>query len=122
MPILPIIFGLMFISNLFLDPQKIVRCLGAKSGKKGWLISILGGIISIGPIYMWYPLLSDLKGKGMKTSLIATFLYNRAIKIPLMPMMIYYFGWLFTAVLTVNMIIFSIINGFIVKKLLEVRK
>ena len=122
LPILPLIYGLIFLSNLFLDPSKIAKYVGEKSGSKGWFISILGGIISTGPIYMWYPLLSDLKEKGMKTSFIATFLYNRAIKIPLMPMLILYFGWLFTLVLTINMIIFSVINGILVKKFMGVKK
>jgi len=26
---------------------------------KGWLIAILSGILSSGPIYLWYPLLAD---------------------------------------------------------------
>jgi len=59
-----------------------------------------------------------LKEKGMKDSFIATFLYNRAVKIPLMPMMIFYFGISFTAILTIYIVIFSIINGFCVDKLL----
>jgi len=91
---------------------------GKGAGVKGWLIAIFGGILSTGPIYLWYPLLSDLKEKGMKDSFIATFLYNRAVKIPLMPMMIFYFGISFTAILTIYIVIFSIINGFCVDKLL----
>ena len=82
------------------------------------MIAIFGGIISTGPIYLWYPLLSDLKEKGMKDSFIAAFLYNRAVKIPLMPMMIFYFGIRFTVILTIYIVIFSMINGFCVEKLL----
>jgi len=117
LPTLAIILTLMFLSNLFLQRKKIGNYLGKESGLKGWLIAIIGGILSSGPIYMWYPLLGDLKEKGVKTSLIAAFLYNRAIKIPLLPAMIYYFGNLFTLVLTCYMIIFSIFNGFIVEKI-----
>jgi len=71
---------------------------------------------------MWYPLLADLKEKGMKNSLIATFLYNRAIKIPLIPITIYYFGIKLTIILTIYMIIFSIINGILVGKSLTLKK
>jgi len=117
LPILPLVFGLIFLSNLLIDSKKTVKYLGEQAGLKGWVISIAGGIASTGPIYMWYPLLSDLKQRGMRTSFVATFLYNRAIKIPLMPMMIFYFGWLFTAVLTVYMVIFSVINGVVVEKM-----
>lgn len=118
MPVLALVFGIIFFSNLFIEPKNISKHLGKGAGVKGWLIAIFGGILSTGPIYLWYPLLSDLKQKGMKDSFIATFLYNRAVKIPLMPMMIFYFGISFTAILTIYIVIFSIINGFCVEKLL----
>lgn len=117
LPILPLIFGLIFLSNLFLEPKQIKEYLGKESGLKGYLISIVGGIISTGPIYMWYPLLEDFKEKGMRLSLIATFLYNRAIKLPLLPVIIFYFGWSFTLVLTVLMVFFSIVNGILTEKI-----
>lgn len=119
LPVLVLVFVIMFIFNLILDNKRLMRYLGKGSGVKGWLLSIGGGILSTGPIYMWYPLLSDLKEKGMKNSLIAAFLCNRAVKIPLIPMMIYYFGLVFTIVLTVYMIIFSVINGLIVGKIVK---
>ena len=114
------VFVFMFVLNIFLTPERALKYLGKGSGLKGWIISIFGGILSTGPIYLWYPLLKDLKEKGMKNSLVATFLYNRAIKIPLMPMMIFYFGIKFFILLTFFMIIFSIFNGLIVEKLMEV--
>jgi len=65
--------------------------------------------------------LADLRDKGMANSYIVVFLYNRAIKPQLLPIMIYYFGWLFVAVLTFYMIIASIINGLIVNKIMEAK-
>ena len=118
-PIFILVFILIFFSNLFLDSKKITKLLGEGTGFKGWFISIVGGILSIGPIYMWYPILSELREKGMKDSFIATFLSSRAIKIPLIPMMIYYFGSPFTIVLTFYMVLFSIINGILVEKVLK---
>jgi uncharacterized membrane protein YraQ (UPF0718 family) len=116
-PILLIVFLVMFLTNLFFENKSISRFLGKGSGFRGWMVAIAGGIVSSGPIYMWYPLLSDLKEKGMRDSLIATFLYNRAIKIPLLPMMGYYFGWDFTLVLSITMVLFSVVNGVIVQRL-----
>jgi uncharacterized membrane protein YraQ (UPF0718 family) len=118
-PVFALVFVLIFLSNLFLDPKKVLKLVGQSAGIKGWLISIMAGILSTGPIYMWYPLLSDLKEKGMRDCFIAAFLYNRAVKIPLLPMMIYYFGLSFTVVLTFYMILFSIINGFVVDRLVQ---
>ena len=116
-PTLIIIFSLIFVFNLILDTKNIVKWLGHLNKKRGWAISIFAGILSHGPIYMWYPLLSDLKEKGMRSGLIATFLYNRAIKIPLLPIMIYYFSLKFTILLTFFMILFSIINGILIDKI-----
>jgi uncharacterized membrane protein YraQ (UPF0718 family) len=118
-PILLIVFVLMFLTNLFFENKSVFRFLGKGSGLRGWTIAIGGGIISSGPIYMWYPLLSDLKAKGMKDSLIATFLYNRAVKIPLLPMMVHYFGWDFTLALSIYMILFSVVNGIVVQRLTQ---
>lgn len=118
-PILLIVFVVMFFTHLFFEGQRIVRLLGKGSGFRGWMVAIAGGVVSSGPIYMWYPLLSDLKDKGMKDSLIAAFLYNRAIKIPLLPMMVLYFGWDFTLTLSIYMVLFSVVNGVVVQRLTQ---
>ncbi len=122
LPVFVLVFVLIFIFNLILSSKKIVKILGHESGIKGYIFAILFGILSSGPIYMWYPLLSDLKEKGANNSLITVFLYNRAIKVPMLPMMIFYFGYLFVIILTFFMIVFSVFNGFIVNKLLLTEK
>jgi len=53
----------------------------------------------------------------MKNSLVAVFLYNRAIKIPLLPLMVYYFGAPFVVILTCYTIIASVVQGRIVQVL-----
>jgi len=120
--VLLVVFFLIFIFDLFLSPQKIVKYLGNNAGKKGWLLAIVFGILSSGPIYMWYPLLKDLKEKGMRAAFMVTFLYNRAIKIPLLSVMVYYFGWVLVFLLNFYMIIFSVINGWLVEKILKRNK
>ncbi|MBA4337024.1 hypothetical protein C0416_04625 [bacterium] len=121
-PILVIVFSLMFLTNMLITSKKISDSLSRKLGIKGYFLAIALGILSAGPIYMWYPLLSDLKEKGLNNSLITIFLYNRAVKIPLIPMMIYYFGFNYVFILGCLMIIFSVINGLIVEKLLLTQK
>jgi uncharacterized membrane protein YraQ (UPF0718 family) len=116
-PVFVLIFAIMAAFNYFVSPKAISRYIGKTSGVKRWIIAIIGGIVSTGPIYMWYPLLKDLKKKGVGYGFIAAFLYNRAVKIPLMPMLIFYFGLTFTAILTVVMIVFSVIQGIIFEKL-----
>lgn len=111
LPIIAIVFVLIFILNLVLRPEMVKRALGSEAGLRGWAISIVGGILSAGPVYVWYPLLSDLRNKGMRPALMAAFLYNRAIKLPVLPVMIFYFGWAFAGVLSLYMAIASVAVG-----------
>ncbi|MBN2093889.1 MAG: hypothetical protein JW740_00735 [Candidatus Zambryskibacteria bacterium] len=113
-PVLILIFVLTFLANLFLTNKKADKILAKQSGPTGYLFAMILGIVSMGPIYMWYPLLSELKEKGLKNSLIAVFLYNRAVKIPLIPIIIYYFGVPFMIVTALLMMLFSVINGWLV--------
>lgn len=121
-PILLFVFALVFAFNLFINPKVIAKYMGSEKGFSGWLISIAAGIMSMGNIYIWYPLLADLREKGMKDSLIVTFLYNRSIKLPLVPFIIHYFGLPFMIILTVYIVIFSIINGLLVDKLITFKR
>ncbi len=119
-PIFILVFVLMALTNYFVTPKIIMKHLKEKGIKK-WFFIILGGILSTGPIYMWYPLLADLKNKGLSYGLIACFLYNRAIKIPLLPIAFFYFGWKYIIILSFVMIIISVIQGMVINKLLEVK-
>jgi len=120
-PILFFVIIFMALIDYFLHPKTVAKYVGKGSGIKGWFLAISTGIISHGPIYIWYPLLRDLRDKGMRSGLIAAFLYSRAIKIPLLPLMVYYFGALFVVVLLPYMVIASLIEGQIIE-LIENRK
>ncbi len=47
----------------------------------------------------------------MKAGLVAAFLCNRAIKVPLLPIMTFYFGVEFVVVLMAYMVASSIVQG-----------
>ena len=68
---------------------------------------------------MLYPLFGDLQKKGMRNALVAVILYNRNVKIPFIPVMIYYFGYSFTIIISLFIIFFSIFNGMIVELLVN---
>ncbi len=120
--ILPLIlvFVLLVVTTYLVKPAVIVKHLGKDAGVKGWLWAVLGGIISTGPIYLWYPLLNDMQKQGVRNGYIAAFIYNRAIKPALLPLFIIYFGIVYTIVLTSIMLIASIIQGIFVEKIMEV--
>jgi uncharacterized membrane protein YraQ (UPF0718 family) len=118
-PILLVVFVLMVIFNLLLTPKRIQDYLGKASGLKGWLLALLGGVLATGPIYTWYILIGDLKKQGMQTSLAAAFLYSRAVKLPLFPLLLHYFGLSYTLILTVYLIVFAIVSGTITSLLAD---
>jgi len=107
-----LVFVLMILLNLFLKPAQIARFLGKGAGIKGILLPAAAGIISTGPIYVWYPLLRNLREKGAGNSPIAIFLYNRAVKPFLLPVMVGYFAWQYVVILTVCMVLGSFIIGY----------
>ena len=110
--ILVLVFIVMLAFNLFLKPGQVGKFLGTGAGFRGIMLSAGAGIISMGPVYAWYPLLKELKEKGAGTSVIAAFLYNRAIKLPLLPIIIAYFGWVYVVILTVLTVFGSIAIGY----------
>ncbi len=120
-PVFIFVFLFMILLNLYIKPKSVARHLGQASGFKKWFFAVVGGIISSGPAYMWYPVLKELKKKGVNYGFIATFLYNRAIKLPLIPLVIFYFGLKFTIILTVIMILFSVFQGVVIEKIMELK-
>ena len=115
-PVFILVFVLMSFINYFITPKFIMKHLKEKGIKK-WFYVIVGGILSTGPIYMWYPLLADLKNKGLNYGLISCFLYNRAVKIPLIPLMIFYFSIQYVVVLMLGMIFVSVVQGILINKI-----
>jgi uncharacterized membrane protein YraQ (UPF0718 family) len=114
LPVFVLIFALLVAVDYFVKPKRLLKYFGKESGLKVYSLSLLGGIISTGPIYMWYPLMNDLQKKGISNCFLATFLYGRAIKPALMPLMILYFGWIYTIVLTVVMAVTAILQGMLI--------
>ena len=111
-PPLVLVFLIMLALNLFVKPAQIVGLFGKGLRIKGIALAVVAGIISMGPIYAWYPLLKNLREEGAGNGPIAIFLYSRAVKPFLLPVMIAYFGWVYVVILTLLTIIASIAIGF----------
>jgi uncharacterized membrane protein YraQ (UPF0718 family) len=123
--LIPVFLALIVLTaviNYFLNPQQIVKYFGKKSGKMGWFYALIGGIVSHGPMYAWYPMLEDMKRHGLRDGLIATFFYARAVKLPLLPLMIDYFGLIFTSVLSVYILVGAYLQGTLIEYLLSLKQ
>ena len=116
-PALGLVFVLLVIADLLLQPQWIRRNLGRDAGVRAWLIAMFAGILATGPVYAWQALLRELRDKGVRASLLAVFLYSRAVKLPLLPLMIHYFGTAYTLVLCLYLLGFSILSGALIARL-----
>lgn len=115
------IFGMIILIttavNYLLKPKAIMKHFGKDSGIKGWIFATIAGVISHGPMYAWYPVISELRENGLKDGLLATFMFTRSIKVPFIPIMVDYFGLLFTLILFSNILIVGILQGLAIEVL-----
>jgi uncharacterized membrane protein YraQ (UPF0718 family) len=118
LPFFVLVFFIIFFINLFLKPETIKSYLGKGAGLKGWIYTILGSILISSPPYVIFPLLGELKKHGMRNRFIAVFLNTRNVQIAFLPVMAHYFGWLFVAVITIYVLIYSILSGLILERML----
>ncbi len=115
LPILILVICFTGVLNYFLRPKHIARHLGEESGAMGWFWAMAAGVLSHGPMYIWYPFLEDLREHGARDGLIATFFYARALKVPLLPLMIDYFGLVFTGVLSLYILVGALLQGWLLQ-------
>jgi uncharacterized membrane protein YraQ (UPF0718 family) len=95
--------------------------MGATSGLKGVIISIILGALPTGPLYAAFPLALVLKNKGASITNIVVFLSARAcIKIPQELVEIQFLGLKIMAVRLALSNIFVNIMGMIIEKLTKV--
>ena len=119
LPTLGIVVLVLFLSNLLLRHEWVRDHLGDHAGARGWFLAAVGGILAAGPVYPWYALLSDMKAKGMRTALLSVFLYTRAVKLPLLPLLVHYFGLAYALILMGYLILSSFPAGLMVEWLLD---
>lgn len=113
LPALLLVYLIIFGFNLIISNKKIVKFLAKGNYSKKLIFSVLFGILSSWPIYLWYWLLSQLQKAGLSLGHIATFSYARAIKLPMLPIMIGYFGFKFSIIFIWVLFVFSFMQALI---------
>jgi uncharacterized membrane protein YraQ (UPF0718 family) len=109
-----LVFAIMTLMNKFVSSEKVAGLVGRGAGYKGPLLSLVGGIISMGPIMAWFPLLKRTKQKGGSQANLAIFLGARAVKPILLPVMVSYFGWIFSLLIVAMTLLGSLLTGWCV--------
>lgn len=95
--ILPPVFILMGLMEVWAPKDKIQKWLGNGSGIRGGLISLVLGTLPTGPLYVAFPMTATLLRKGASLTNIIIFLGSwAALKIPQLMIEIKFLGIAFT--------------------------
>jgi uncharacterized membrane protein YraQ (UPF0718 family) len=118
--IMPVVFILTALLDLWVPKEKIMKYLGKDAKAKGVIFSIVLGSISAGPVYAAFPLCVMLHKKGASIRNIVVILSAWAvIKIPMLLNEVKFLGFEFMvirwALTVVAIVIFSWITAMIVK-------
>ncbi len=118
--ILPPVFLLMGLMDVWLPKDKIQKWLGNGSGIKGAVLSIILGTLPTGPLYVAFPMAATLIRKGASITNIVLFLGSwAALKIPQLMVEIKFLGISFAAARFVLTLVALAVTGLIMKHLLD---
>ncbi|NJE25078.1 hypothetical protein E3E22_00225 [Thermococcus sp. MV5] len=118
--ILPAVMVILGLFAVWIPKDVVVKYLGNASGVKGILFAIILGTLPTGPLYIAFPIAAALLKKGAKISNIIIFLSAWAcIKIPQEMVELQFLGPKFMAIRLILTIIFVVIMGVFIEKLIE---
>jgi uncharacterized membrane protein YraQ (UPF0718 family) len=117
--VLPAVMVIIGLFSVWVSNETVVKYIGRSSGAKGIFFSIVLGMLPTGPIYIAFPMAVALLKKGAKISNIIIFISAWAcIKLPQELMEIQFLGIEFTALRLALTIIFVVLMGIIIEKII----
>ncbi|MBN2287597.1 MAG: permease [Tissierellales bacterium] len=117
--ILPPVFLLMGLMEVWVPKDKIQKWIGSGSGIKGGLISLILGTLPTGPLYVAFPMTATLVRKGASITNMVIFLGSwAALKIPQLMVEVKFLGVSFTGLRFVLTLIALVIMGLIMETVL----
>ena len=118
--ILPAVMVLMGLFAVWMSKETVIKYLGKTSGIKGISLAILFGALPTGPLYVAFAMAAALIKKGARISNVIIFLSAWAcIKIPQEMVELQFLGPKFMASRLVLTIIFVVIMGVSVERIIE---
>lgn len=118
--VLPPVFILMGLLEVWVPKEKIKQLIGSKSGIKGMFFAFLMGTLPTGPLYLAFPMAGSLLNKGARVSNIVIFLGAwAAIKVPQLIAETEFLGLQFTALRFILTLTAVIIIGLIMERLVK---
>ncbi len=121
--IIPPVFVLMGLLEVWVPKEKIQQLIGKGSGPKGVAISFVLGTLPTGPLYIAFPMAGTLLQKGARISNIVIFLGAwAAIKIPQLMVEVQFLGLSFTALRFALTLTAVIVIGLILESLIKLEE
>ncbi|MFO7929026.1 MAG: permease [Candidatus Humimicrobiaceae bacterium] len=118
--IMPPVFILMGLLEVWIPKDKIQKWLGRSSGIRGIILSFLMGTLPTGPLYVAFPMTASLLKKGASISNMVIFLGSwAALKIPQLLVEIKFLGGIFTSLRFVLTFAVIVIIGITMEMLLK---
>lgn len=118
--IMPVIFVLTALLDMWIPKEKIMQYLGKDAKAKGVFLSFVVGSISAGPIYAAFPMCVMLHKKGASIRNIIIILSSWAvIKVPMLLNEVKFLGSKFMAIRWVLTVIAIIIFSWIAEKIIK---
>jgi uncharacterized membrane protein YraQ (UPF0718 family) len=117
--IIPPVFLLMGLMEVWVPKDKIKKWLGSGSGIRGGLISLALGTLPTGPLYVAFPMTATLLRKGASITNMVIFLGSwAALKIPQLMVEIKFLGIPFTGLRFIFTFATLVIMGLIMETIL----
>lgn len=118
--ILPAVMIIIGLFSVWIPKEMVVKYMGKTSGIKGIFVAIALGMLPTGPLYIAFPMAIALLKKGAKISNIVIFISAWAcIKLPQELVEIQFLGIEFTLLRLALTIIFVVIMGIIIEKIID---
>lgn len=119
--IMPVVFVLTALLDLWVPKDKIIKYLGGEAKLRGVILSFVLGSISAGPIYAAFPLCVMLRRKGASIRNLVIILSSWAvIKVPMLLNEMKFLGIKFMAIRWVLTVIAIAVFSWITAKLVKV--
>lgn len=116
--IVPPIFILIGLFDVWVPRESVIKLMGEKSGIKGMALAFFLGAFSAGPTLSAFPLAIIMIKKGAKYSNVLFFLMVwGTLKLPIVFFQITTIGLKFSMIINISMLIVFIIGAYVMEKL-----
>lgn len=120
--IIPPVFILMGLMEVWIPKDKIQKWLGSGSGIKGAALSVALGTLPTGPLYVAFPMTASLLHKGASITNMVIFLGSwAALKIPQLMVEIKFLGIAFTSLRFVLTLVALVLIGRLIELILRLK-